>query len=98
MVLPLPDSKIATYTFEPSGLAAMFRGRSPSIAMFVTAARVSGSITNTALVREHVTHARRGLPAKTRSLGPAGVSRVATTRFVATSTMLIVDEMWLTTQ
>src|SRR5215216_4387388 len=39
-VVPLPDSKMATYTFEPSGLTAIARGRSPSMAMFVTTERV----------------------------------------------------------
>src|SRR5688572_10295263 len=75
----------------------MARGRSPSMAMVLTGARVSGLITNTALLREHDTHARRGVPANTRSLGPAGVSSVATTASEAKSTMLMLDEMWLTT-
>src|SRR5436190_8800181 len=92
-VVPLPDSKIATYTCEPSGLVAIARGRSPSIAIFVTARRVTGSITNTAFVRMHETHARNGFPAKTRSLAPAGVSNVASTRRDATFTILIDDEM-----
>src|ERR1051325_5687492 len=89
-VVPFPDSKIATYTFVPSGLTAIARGRSASMAMFATAARVIGSMTNTALVREQEIQAPRGFPANTRSLGPAGVSRVATTLSEERSRMLIV--------
>src|SRR5882762_11386625 len=67
------------------------------MARFVTAVRVAGSMTNTAFVREQDTQARRGLPANTTSPGPAGVSKVALTVRAATSTMLIVDEMWFST-
>src|SRR5688572_27059454 len=66
--------------------------------MVVTGVRVIASITNIALVREHDTQARRGLPANTTSLGPAGVSKVATTFRAATSTMLMVEEIWFITQ
>src|SRR3954453_8883303 len=42
--------------------------------------------------------ARPGEPAKTTSAGPDRVSNVAVTRRFVTSTMLIEDEMWFTTQ
>ena len=68
------------------------------MARVATAVREEGSRTKTALVRAQETQARRGLPAKTKSAGPAGVSRVATTRRAATSMMLMEEEIWLTTQ
>ena len=40
IVLALPDSKMPTYTFEPSGLTSIARGRFPSIARLVTICRV----------------------------------------------------------
>ena len=57
------------------------------------AVRLAGSITSTALVREHETHARRGLPANTRSADPASVSMVSTTVRVAIFTTLMLEEM-----
>jgi hypothetical protein len=71
----------------------MARGRSASIARFVTTVRDAASITNTALVRAQEIHARRGVPANTRSLGSAGVCSEAMTLRAATSTTLIEDEM-----
>src|SRR5581483_301841 len=47
MVEALPDSKMATYTFEPSGLTAIARGRLPSMLRLVTTCSVDGSKTCT---------------------------------------------------
>src|SRR5262245_48809944 len=76
----------------------MARGRSASMARFVIARRVAGSMTKTALVREQDTQARRGVPANTRSHGPARVSMVCTTVRAAISTTLMLEEIWFTTQ
>src|SRR5437762_3430995 len=42
MVEALPDSKMATYTLDPSGLVAIARGRLPSMTRFVTSSSVAG--------------------------------------------------------
>src|SRR6185503_7545693 len=98
MVDPLPDSKIATYTFFPSGLAAIALGRSPSIRIVARTWRVSGLKTCTVFALAQVTNARVGEPAKITSAGPGSVFRVATTRRLEVSTTLTVQEIWFTTQ
>src|SRR5688572_18984788 len=98
MVEALPDSKMATYTFRPSGLVHSALGRSPSIGTVATRWRVSGSKTSTAFSIAHETNARSGSPAKTTSAGASKVGIVASTCSFARSTMLTESETWLTTQ
>ena len=99
IVEPLPDSKMATWTVEPSGLTAMARGSS---ARRGTSARgapgASGSKTCTRFGWEQETKARTGLPAKTTSAGSSAVRMVRTTDPDARSTTLMESEIEFTTQ
>src|SRR5688572_29811570 len=93
IVEALPDSKMATYTFRPSGLAAMALGRSPSIVISVISWRVTGSKTCTRFSMAQETYARKGDPAKMTSAGASRVESVATTRWACRSTMLTESEI-----
>src|ERR1700741_503241 len=99
IVVSLPDSKTATYTFVPSPPTAIARGSSPSIAIRGGTAgnRLATSKISTVFACEHEMKARSGVPPNTTSQGSSSHLSVATTLRVERRTMLTLSETWLTT-